>query len=200
MQDAVNLGWKLAAQLQGWAPSGLLDTYHDERHPVGAAVLEWTRAQLVLMAPGQHVSDLRNLFADLLTIPEVQRRIAELSVQGDVRYPMPTVDCAAHPAVGGWAPDLLLETAGGTEQRVSELLRTARAVVVDLEGAYGDLVVPYRGRVEHTRATTTAPAAPSLLVRPDGYVAWAADTASDQARTELRHALSAWFGEPGPVS
>jgi hypothetical protein len=111
LQDAVNLGWKLAATIRGWAPPGLLDTYHAERHPVAARMLSFVRAQSVLLAPGEQVSALRDLVGELLTHQQPLRYVVDRLLGLDIRYDPGTTP--AHPLVGGWAPDLPLLTDHG---------------------------------------------------------------------------------------
>jgi 2-polyprenyl-6-methoxyphenol hydroxylase-like FAD-dependent oxidoreductase len=187
--DAVNLGWKLAAVTGGRAPDGLLDSYHAERHLAGQHALLQSRAQNALTAAGpaemtpEGAEALRELFdgevelekvRDLLKQPERVRHIGELIEGSDVRYPMPA---SPHPLLGKLAPDLRLETAdGGT--RVAELMRAARPVLLDLtaDGVVAGTAVGWAQQVTVVTArclTRPAPAA-ALLIRPDGYVAWAA--------------------------
>ncbi len=148
LQDVVNLGWKLAAQVEGWAPPGLLDTYHAERQPVGERMLSFVRAQGVLLSPGEHVTALRDLMSELLMHEQTLRYVVDRLLSLDVRYAMGGDGAPAHPLTGGWAPDLPL--------RSDE----------PLDG---------------------------ILVRPDGYVAWAA-APGDHNTDRLRHALQKWFG------
>ncbi|TMR24316.1 FAD-dependent oxidoreductase [Nonomuraea turkmeniaca] len=196
LQDAVNLSWKLAAQVGGCAPPGILDTYHAERHPVAARVLMHTQAQSALMAPGPEISALRELFGDLLGTDGVLRGIAELLHGSDVRYDMD--GARPHPLTGGLAPDLPLVTDGGTT-RVARLLHAARPVVLDLAGrsCVREAALPWTDRVDIVSAHPgEGRPADSLLIRPDAYVAWAAPPgeADDQVRDGLRRALTRWFG------
>ncbi|GAA5151146.1 FAD-dependent monooxygenase [Amycolatopsis dongchuanensis] len=179
LQDGLNLAWKLAAELGGWAPDGLLDTYHRERHPVGRRVLLHTVAQVALLSPGEDVRAVRQIFGELLDEDVVRRRIAELLAGADVRYEM---SAAPHPLLGRWMPDLPLGTT-----RVGEVMRAGRAVLLDFTGEFGEAVEPWRDRVDHLRAETPEPPAPAVLVRPDGYVAWAGGSGLDEA-------LRTWFG------
>lgn len=191
LQDAVNLGWKLAAVVGGRVEEELLDTYEAERRPVSERVLMQTRAQTLLVGPGPEVTALRALFGELLAEPRTVAHIADLLAGADVRYACPD---GAHPAVGRWAPDLVVETADGV-RRLAELTRDGRPVLFDFDGRYGDW--PHQIHVVRGRAVGPAPTA--LLVRPDGYVAWAADLDRpdpDGLRTAARH----WFGvERRPV-
>jgi 2-polyprenyl-6-methoxyphenol hydroxylase-like FAD-dependent oxidoreductase len=187
LQDTVNLGWKLAAQMNGWAPAGLLDTYESERRPVGERVMMHSLAQQALMAPGPEVGALRTLFGELLTQPEVRRHMAHLLAGSDVRY---AVD-DEHALSGRLVPELTL--ADG--RPVAELLRDARPVLLDLSG--GTLAATVAGWADRVDLVTGAmvdePYA-GMLLRPDGYVAWAADAAETADLQRLRAALQRWFG------
>lgn len=189
LQDAAGLGWKLAATLRGWAPEGLLDTYESERRPVAERVVMHTQAQSALIAPGGDVTALRELFGELLRLPSTVQHIADLMSGADVRYP-PATD---HPLDGRWAPDLVL--ADGT--RLAELTRAARPLLLDFTGSLGDELRGWTDRVDlvsgHAPGEATA-----LLIRPDGYVAWATGAAEpdDTDRKALRAALERWFGSP----
>ena len=181
MQDALNLGWKLAAEVGGWAPEGLLDTYESERRPVGERVVMQTRAQMALTAPGANTTALRALFGELLTDPANIRRVAELMAGADVRYG----DGHTHPLSGRWAPDLTLRTDDGP-RRVAELLRRARPLLLSRTSGAGRAWEP---RID---VVTTADApAEAVLIRPDGYVAWAGEDTGG-----LEAALRAWCGAP----
>ncbi|GAA0373519.1 FAD-dependent monooxygenase [Microbispora corallina] len=197
LQDTVNLGWKLAAEIHGWAPPGLLDTYDAERRPAAMRVVMHTQAQSALIAPGPEVTALRELFAELLGEPATVRHIAGLLSGADIRYD--DGGPGAHPLTGRAAPDLLLETDAGAV-RLAELTRTARPLLLDLtEGAslVGDLA-GWRERVDvvAARARDAAPAA--LLLRPDCYVAWACGSVrpDEGEREALRSAAARWFGPP----
>ncbi|MFF8727118.1 FAD-dependent monooxygenase [Streptomyces sp. NPDC015171] len=184
VQDAVNLGWKLAAEVNGWAPAGLLDTYHDERHPVAARVLRHTRAQTVLMNPGrdEEVAALRDLTTELLRLPETNRYISGMMSGLDIQYP----------GVGPRMTDLDLTTEAGPA-RVSGLMHSGKGLLLSLDGkrrSAGDR----SDRIDHVVAETDgevegAEGAEALLVRPDGYVAW-----SSADGTPLEAALARWFG------
>ncbi len=183
LQDTVNLGWKLAATLQGWAPDGLLDTYETERRPVAERVTMHTQAQSALIAPGADVTALRELFAELLRDKETMQRIADLMSGADIRYDM---GCDG-PLVGRWAPDLVLDTENGPT-RVAELTHDARPLLLDLTGALAGET--HDGRVRVVTARADSPLA-GLLIRPDGYVAWASVEPDVDG---LRSALTRWFG------
>jgi 2-polyprenyl-6-methoxyphenol hydroxylase-like FAD-dependent oxidoreductase len=200
IQDAVNLGWKLAAAVAGWAPPGLLDTYHGERHPVAEQVCHNTRAQLALMDPAVEITPLRELFADLMNFREVNRYLAGMITGIDVRYDTGSAGPAEHPLLGCRLPDLPLRV-HGRPVRATHLLHDARGVLLDLAG---DRVVPAVGapwadRVDVVTAECDAARpASALLVRPDGYVAWASDSDAEKSQRDrhLGEALKRWFGRP----
>ncbi|WP_435111843.1 FAD-dependent monooxygenase [Nocardiopsis synnemataformans] len=198
MLDAVNLAWKLAADVHGWAPEGLLDTYHDERHLAGARTMLHTRAQVALRRGHDPAAEaLREVFQELLADEQPLRRMGALVAGSDIRYPVSGAD--HHALVGAFAPDLTLHTDQGMTS-VAELMRTARPVLLDLTGR-GDLHETARAwhpRVDvHTAKTDDRPV-DALLIRPDGHVAWAAnvDEPAGGAASALREALSTWFGAP----
>jgi 2-polyprenyl-6-methoxyphenol hydroxylase-like FAD-dependent oxidoreductase len=195
LQDAINLGWKLAASIRGWAPPRLLDTYTAERSPAARRMAMHTQAQLALLAPGAEVTALRELFTELLGDAHTVAHIADLLAGADVHYDMGVT--GAHPLVGRWAPDLVLDTDRGTWQ-LAELTRTARPLLLDLteNACYASEVDGWRNRVDTVTASTRDVNACALLLRPDCYVAWATDTARpDQTVLEsLRAALTTWFG------
>ncbi len=194
--DSVNLAWKLAAAIHGWAPTGLLDTYDEERRLAADRTLLHTRAQVALRRAHDPAADaLRELFQELLVDEQPARRLAALIAGSDVRYPLPGHE--RHLLVGTFAPDLTLRTDQGTTS-VAELMHTARPVLLDLadrpelrEVAHG-----WRHRVDVQTATTDDRPADALLIRPDAHIAWAAtaDEPTDTAAVALREALSGWFG------
>ncbi len=186
MQDAVNLGWKLAATVTGKAPNGLLDTYESERYPVGERVMMHSQAQLALCAPGPEVEALRSLFGELVSQREVAKHMAGLLAGSDVRYDVGD----DHRLSGRMVPDLVLDDG----RRVVELLHDARPVLLDATGGKASAAAAaWADRVDLVTGTVTdGPAA--LLIRPDGYVAWAADTFDDRHASALRTALARWFG------
>jgi len=217
--DAVNLGWKLAAQIAGWAPEGLLDSYHAERHLAGQRAILQTRAQRALSAGGEYAAALRELLGELMQFSEPLRHLGTIMEGSDVRYEMPADGARPHPLAGRFAPDLRLDTGGGVT-RVAELVRPARGVLLDLSGRGGAAgsVAPggspagvigadsalagaaagWHDRVSVTAArplTQPAPAA-AMLIRPDGYVAWAAGPDPADLAGGLPAALRTWFGEP----
>ena len=190
LQDAFNLGWKLAATVQGRAPEELLDSYHAERHPVGAQVLHHTSAQRVLAdpSPSEDVAALRDIFVDLLRLPDANRHIAGLMSGLSLRYPLP----GDHPLTGQRMPDADLVTEGGPV-RLSTLFGSGHAVLLDLAGTVpADLRLP--SRVDLVRADCTDDlGAATLLIRPDGYVCWAADS-SDAPVDALLAAIADHLG------
>ncbi|MFG1619720.1 FAD-dependent monooxygenase [Nonomuraea wenchangensis] len=196
--DAVNLAWKLAADLHGQAPAGLLDTYHAERHFAGSRTMLHTRAQVALRRGHDAAAEaLREVFTELLTDEQPLRRMGALVAGTDLRYPMP--GSAHHPLSGTFAPDLALHTGQGTTS-VAELMHAARPVLLDLADR-PELRRTARDHEHlidiHTAKTHDRPA-DALLIRPDGYVAWAAglDESPDSATPALREALAVWFGTP----
>lgn len=198
VQDAVNLGWKLAQVIDGISPESLLDSYHAERHPVGARVLHNTLAQVALGRPDDGHEALRDIVNELLTLDEPRRRIASMLAGLDVRYDLGD----AHPLVGRRMPDLDLTTAEGPT-RVFSLLHEGRAVLLELGESGPFDISPWSPRVGRIAAAHAGKwelpvlgevdAPPAVLVRPDGHVAWAGDLA-DPA---LSDTLTRWFGAPG---
>ncbi|GAA4545501.1 FAD-dependent monooxygenase [Amycolatopsis samaneae] len=191
--DAANLGWKLAATVAGTAPGGLLDSYTAERHPVAASVLANTLAQSVLMRPGPHVDALRAVLTDLMELPDVNRYFARMLTGLDLRHEFPYPG-NGHPLLGRPCPDLRITRTGG-ECRLSELTGSGHAVLLCEENAFPagiPAIPPDRVRLVPVRSTSRADTA-TLLVRPDGIVAWAARPGED-AGTGPRAALATWFG------
>ncbi|HET9140467.1 FAD-dependent monooxygenase [Actinophytocola sp.] len=186
LQDAVNLGWKLAATVRGWAPEGLLDTYETERRPVAERVVMSTQAQSALIAPGEEITALRDLFAELLRKPEVTGHIAGLMSGADVRYPADPAD----PLAGRCAPDVVVHGEDGPV-RLAELTRAARPLLLDSTGTYAEVAAPWRDRVDVVTGSLQGTTATALLVRPDCFVAWSAGDADT-----LRASLTSHFG-PG---
>jgi len=190
LQDAVNLGWKLAAAVRDDARAGLLDTYEAERRPVGQRVIMHTQAQSALNAPGPDVTALRELFGELLTEPRNVKHIADTMAGSDVRY-----ETGDHPLVGLFAPDLDLHTASGPI-RLAQLTRDARPLLLDMtEGG-----LPSDGPWDVVRAEaqpSSQSQASAILLRPDTYVAWASSSAIPDAGeiNALRAAADRWFGE-----
>ncbi|MGW1761324.1 FAD-dependent monooxygenase [Streptomyces mirabilis] len=193
VQDAVNLGWKLAATVQGRAPEGLLDTYHDERHAVGARLLMNTKAQGTVFLGGPESQPLRDLFAELIGLDSVKRHLAGVVSHLDVRYDL---GGAGDSLVGRRLPPRALNTAAG-EIRTPELLHAAQGVLLDLadDSVLREAAARWKDRVTVVTGTPQDPAAfggaAAVLVRPDGYVAWA-----DTGSAELCATLHRWFGAP----
>ncbi|WP_280814192.1 FAD-dependent monooxygenase [Variovorax sp. TBS-050B] len=197
VQDAVNLGWKLAQVVHGTSPESLLDTYHAERHPVAARVLRNTMAQVALMRFDDRMEALRETVSELLGMDEPRRRFAGMMSGLDIRYDLGE----GHPLLGRRMPDLDLEPVGdGSPLRLFTLLHAARPVLLNL-GARGSFDTAARGhRVQVVDAryagawelpvlgAVSAPTA--VLIRPDGHVAWVGDSAD----TGLLQALTTWFG------
>jgi 2-polyprenyl-6-methoxyphenol hydroxylase-like FAD-dependent oxidoreductase len=184
LQDAVNLGWKLAAEIHGSAPAGLLDTYEAERRPASERVIMHTQAQSALIAPGKEVTELRVLFTELLHDKAVVQHIADLMSGADIRYDMGV------PSAGHWAPDLVLHTQNGPV-RLAELTRDARPLLLDLT-ENGTLAESFEDRIKVVTARTDGPTT-AMLLRPDCYVAWSS-TAPQPDREELHAAVARWFG------
>lgn len=209
LQDAMNLGWKLAAEINGWAPPGLLDSYHAERHPVGQAVTENTEvqtllAELTLLPSYQRpAAALRALLTELLGIEEVNRRLAGRVSALDTAYPPAGPD--ADPLAGRRMPDIALTAPGTAALRVHELLPHGRFVLLDLAGdeemrrsvetGWGKRVTAL-GVTGHA-SRTDLDGVHEILVRPDGHIAWATRSTEVQTRrTERLHALTSWAGRP----
>ena len=197
VQDAVNLGWKLAQVVNETSPESLLDTYHAERHPVAARVLRNTMAQTALLRSDERMEALRDTMSELLSLDEPRKRIAAMMSGLDIQYDLGE----GHPLLGRRMPDLDLVTANGP-LRVFTLLHDARPVLLNLGEPGGFDITPWADRVqlidaEHVGTwelpvlgAVTAPTA--LLIRPDGYVAWVGDL----THRGLPDALTNWFGPP----
>jgi bifunctional hydroxylase/dehydrase len=200
IQDAVNLGWKLAATIRGWAPEGLLDSYHSERHPVGRRVLANTLAQRILYLSGDEMEPLRTVFAELLAYPDVQRHLVGMVTGLDIRY---DVGCD-HPLAGRRLPSVELVTANGQPAKTStfEGLQAARGVLFDLahNARLRDVAAGWADRVEVITATPQAGSplddVAALLVRPDGYTVWAGRPGQETGGLPV--ALTRWFGRSCP--
>lgn len=197
LQDAVNLGWKLAAVVRGSVTDRLLDTYHDERHAVGRRVLGNIRAQSLLLLGGREVDAVRELVGELMEYPVVRDRLAGMISGLDVRY-----GDDPDPLVGARAPHWALRLDDGGSGTTTELLRTGRGVLLDLSadasrrawlaGILSDPSGPRPRQVDLVAATAPFDVPDTLLIRPDGYVAWTGDRQADP-----RAALNRWFG-PDP--
>jgi flavin-dependent dehydrogenase len=197
VQDAVNLGWKLARVVKETSPESLLDTYHAERHPVAARVLRNTMAQTALLRADERTEALRDTVSELLSMDETRKRFGAMMSGLDIRYDLGE----GHPLLGRCMPDLDLGTASGP-LRVFTLLHDARPVLLNLGEPGGFDITPWADRVQLINAkyagvwelpvlgAVTAPTA--VLIRPDGHVAWVGDGTD----TGLRDALTTWFGAP----
>ncbi|MEU8891119.1 FAD-dependent oxidoreductase [Streptomyces sp. NPDC048442] len=199
LTDAVNLGWKLAAVLDGWAPAGLLDTYTAERHRIGAELLENTRAQTALMRPDPHSTALRGLLEELLDLDEVKRYVVGMLAGFGVRYDLGD----AHPLVGTLCPTMKLDPMGPGEPALASLADVTadgRGVLLDLGGC-DDVVrtgARWSSRVRTVSAKADRDDVDALLMRPDGCVAWALPRGAHFDPGTLTVALATWFGQdPG---
>jgi 3-(3-hydroxy-phenyl)propionate hydroxylase len=193
--DAVNLGWKLAQVVNGTSPESLLDTYHDERHPVAARAIQHTMAQAALQRRDERMQALVDVVSELATMDEPRKRLAGLISGLDIRYDLGE----GHPLLGRRMPDLDLVTANGP-LRLFELLHDAKPVLLNLAEPGAFDIAPWADRVQLVDASyegewelpvlgpVTAPTA--VLVRPDGYVAWVGEPADPG----LADALTTWFG------
>jgi 3-(3-hydroxy-phenyl)propionate hydroxylase len=200
VQDAVNLGWKLAQVVDGTSPESLLDTYHAERHPVGARVLHSTMAQVALSNPDDRHQALRDTMAELLGMDEPRKHIAAMLCGLDIHYDLGE----GHPLLGRRMPDLDVHTADGPT-RVFTLLHDARPVLLNLGEPGGFDVSPWANRVRLVDAKHVGvwelpvlgevAAPPAVLIRPDGHVAWAGELTDP----ELPRALATWFGAATPA-
>ncbi|MBT2445212.1 rifampin monooxygenase [Streptomyces sp. ISL-36] len=178
MQDAFNLGWKLAAEVNGWAPEGLLDSYHSERHPVGAGVLDNTRAQITLLGTDPGAAALRELFSKLMDFEEVNRYVTGIITAVDVRYDFGE----GHELLGRRMRDVKLKRG-----RLYELMHGGRGLLLDGTGRLS--VEGWADRVDHVVDVSEELDVPAVLLRPDGHVAWVGDDQRD-----LIGRLPTWFG------
>ncbi|WP_084958276.1 rifampin monooxygenase [Thermoactinospora rubra] len=180
IQDAVNLGWKLAAEVDGWAPEGLLDSYQAERRPVAADVLDNTRAQMVLLSTEPGPRALRRLLSELMDFEEVNRHLMEKITAIGVRYDFGE----GHDLLGRRLRDVRLKRG-----RLYELMRGGRGLLLDQTGRLS--VAGWADRVDHVVDVSEELDVPAVLLRPDGHVAWAGE-----AQTDLLDRLPRWFGAP----
>jgi 2-polyprenyl-6-methoxyphenol hydroxylase-like FAD-dependent oxidoreductase len=197
VQDAVNLGWKLAQVVNQTSPESLLDTYHAERHPVAARVLRNTMAQVALRRPDDRIKALGDTVSELLGMDEPRKRFASMISGLGIHYDLGE----GHPLLGRRMPDLDLVTADGP-LRVFTLLHDARPVLLNLGEPGGFDITPWADRVKlidakyvgpwELPALGAVPAPTAVLIRPDGYVAWV----GEGAQLGLADALTTWFGPP----
>jgi 3-(3-hydroxy-phenyl)propionate hydroxylase len=195
VQDAINLGWKLAQVVDKTSPESLLDSYHAERHPVGARVLRNTMAQVALSSPGDRHQALRDTMTELLGMDEPRKHIAAMLSGLDIHYDLGE----GHPLLGRRMPDLDVNTADGPT-RVFNLLHDARPVLLNLGASGGFDMSPWANRVRLVDAKHDGvwelpvlgevAAPPAVLIRPDGHVAWVGELTD----SELPRALATWFG------
>jgi 2-polyprenyl-6-methoxyphenol hydroxylase-like FAD-dependent oxidoreductase len=179
IQDAFNLGWKLAAEVGGWAPEGLLDSYHTERHPVAADVLNNTRAQMELLSTEPGPRSVRRLLSELMDFEEVNRYLIEKITAIGVRYDFGD----GHELLGRRMRDVRLKRG-----RLYELMHGGRGLLLDQTGRLS--VAGWADRVDHVADVSEELDVPAALLRPDGHVAWVGD-----AQTELLSQLPKWFGD-----
>jgi hypothetical protein len=201
VQDAVNLGWKLAQVVKGTSLDSLLDTYQAERHPVAAHILRNTMAQTALTRADERILALRETMSELLRLDEPRKRLGAMISGLDIQYDLGQ----GHPLLGRRMPDLDLETASGP-LRVFTLLHQAKPVLLNLATASAFDIAPWAGRVQLLDAGYAGrwelpvlgdvPAPTSVLIRPDGHVAWVGES----THAGLAEALTAWFGPPGSVA
>jgi hypothetical protein len=197
VQDAVNLGWKLAQVVKGISQESLLDTYHAERHPVAARVLRTTMAQVMLRRPDERTKALNDTMSEILGMDEPSRRFAAMMSGLDIHYDLGE----GHPLLGRRMPDLDLVTANGPV-RVFTLLHDVRPMLLNFGEPSGFDITPWADRVQLIDAkysgtwelpaigAVTAPTA--VVIRPDGCVAWVGDL----TKLGLVDALTTWFGPP----
>jgi 2-polyprenyl-6-methoxyphenol hydroxylase-like FAD-dependent oxidoreductase len=185
--DAMNLGWKLAATIQGWAPANLLDTYTEERHPIGAWAVAWTRAQVAIMRPDPYARAIQSVIRDLIQTRDGTTYFAEKVSGMSLRYNLP----GDHPLIGCSAPDFQLED--GT--RLGEHLHNGKGLLLDFTGnnKLHDLAKPWNNRLNYVSAQTKDnKGLTAILVRPDGFVAWAVESEPDLSAAE--RSIEYWFG------
>jgi 2-polyprenyl-6-methoxyphenol hydroxylase-like FAD-dependent oxidoreductase len=197
VQDALNLGWKLAQVVNGTSPESLLDTYQDERHPVAARVLQYTMALGALQRQDERMKAVVDVVSELASMDEPRKRLVGISSGLDIHYDLGE----GHPLLGRRMPDLDLVAADGP-LRVFELLHDARPVLLNLGEPGGFDITPWADRVQLIDADYVGPwelpvlgvvtAPTAVLIRPDGYVAWV----GDPAEAGLPDALGTWFGAP----
>jgi hypothetical protein len=186
--DAMNLGWKLAATIRDDAPAGLLDSYERERHPVGAHVLDWSRAQVALMRPSRSSRALEAIIRDLIELPDGATYFAERVWGVSLRYDVG----GSHPLVGCSVPDFMLIDG----RRVGSLLRDGKGLLLDFDPGQSLQALASRrsGRISYIAADARDRLGlQAVLVRPDGIVAWASESAPDEAA--VGRAMTTWFAK-----
>ena len=191
--DAMNLGWKLAATVKGWAPADLLDSYTAERHPVGAWALDWTRAQVAIMRPTSHARAIAKVIRDLIDTRDGTTYFIQKVSGLLLRYDLGDT----HPVLGRIVPDFELQNGSQDGSRLGDFMHDGTGILLDLNGneALGTLAQPWTGRVKYLSARAQeCLGLAALLVRPDGFVAWATDGEPDLASLEA--AMRRWFGSP----
>jgi rifampicin monooxygenase len=181
IQDAFNLGWKLAAEVNGWAPEGLLDSYHTERHPVAADVLNNTRAQMELLSTEPGPQSVRRLLTELMNFNDVNRYLTEKITAIGIRYDFGEVD-EGHELLGRRLRDINLQ-----QGHLYGLMHAGRGLLLDQTGRLS--VAAWADRVDHIVDAIEELDVPALLLRPDGHVAWVGDDQQD-----LLNHLPRWFG------
>jgi FAD binding domain-containing protein/aromatic ring hydroxylase-like protein len=197
VQDAVNLGWKLAQVVKGTSPESLLDTYHTERHPVAACVLRNTMASVALRREDERTKALRDTISELLGMDQPRKRFAAMMSGLDIRYDFGE----GHPLLGRRMPDLDLVTTN-RPLRVFTLLHEARPLLLNFGEPGGFDITPWADRVQsidveyvgvwELPVLGAVPALTAVLIRPDGYVSWV----GDRTHMGLPDALATWFGPP----
>jgi 2-polyprenyl-6-methoxyphenol hydroxylase-like FAD-dependent oxidoreductase len=202
IHDAQNLGWKLAATLHGWAPGGLLETYHAERHPVGQEACDTVRAQVSLCYPPEAVAPLRDLLGRLARFDDVRKYLVATVTGMGVRYP---VGEDAHPLTGLRLPHTELTTSPGGPAKVPALLHGGRGLLLDLTGGGLGLHTSEVAGLENRIDTVIAQPSPDIearavLLRPDGHVAWAVGDGGSEDVAGLSAAVRTWFGSPAEHS
>ena len=202
IQDAMNLGWKLASAINGWTGEALLDSYHDERHPVAAQVLEHTRAQSLFQIPTEDpkVIALRNIFIDVMKVPGVVHHLAGLISGFGIRYPMAGADdAAAHPLLGMRMPDLELIMSDASRCWFSDMMNGARGLLLTGSSAHAEVAGSWSDRIDIVPvAILPLPGgrADAVLIRADGYICWIAPADGGPASAALPDVLEQWFGHP----
>jgi 2-polyprenyl-6-methoxyphenol hydroxylase-like FAD-dependent oxidoreductase len=199
IEDAVNLAWKLAADLTGWAPEGLLDTYNAERRPIGERACLTTKAQVALMHPMDRIAPLRQFINELIQLPQANDYLVKVAGGLEGRYPTTGPD--DHPLTGRRLGKHVLraKTDDGTQPRdgrLADVLTVDRGLLLDLtdDSAFAEHAKPWSDRVDHVAAELDPkPKAAAALLRPDGRIVWAADAASETDVAALKAALTKWF-------